>query len=512
MPSSFVRNTFFGFLSGAAIALATFVGSVVVARLLGPEGAGVMAYAGWCILVAATIADMGIGMVLQRFIPKLRAEGKHGEAEGLIGTSVRLSVPAVIAGSVLLFSWLYWPGSSAIDGSSGESHLVLIMLVLAGFIGRGMGQFYAAYLKGEQRFDSLASLSLFSSLIQMVVTVVGAWLFGIAGALAAYAAGSVLPALLGSRLLRKKPGVSRDLRSHVVPFALTSWLAGVIGGLVWNRTEIVFLEHYVDIRAVGFFAAASTLALMATAVPELLTSALLPYFSEQHGLDAREQTHRVYRTMTGIVALVVVPACVGMAAIAHLLVPLIFGAEFADAAPVAMVLLIPAGVEVVAATAPSLIYSTGKSSILLISNTLGLAGTILLALIVIPRFGLMGAAWSRAVVHVGVVAIETWYVSRKLGFAPPYRALAAITLAALIQGLVAYGLIIGVGGVTSLVLALPAAIIVYMLGLRALAVLPMLDPALVDKAIAHAPRQVRPVLSRILQLMSPGSKGRFAPD
>jgi len=345
-------------------------------------------------------------------------------------------------------------------------------------------------------------MSLITSLIQMLVTVVGAWLWGVAGALAAYVVGSVLLAFPGLRLLGKKPGVGQDLRGHIMRFALTSWSAGVIGGLVWSRSEIVFLEHFVGIRAVGLFAAASTLTLMATTLPVLLNSALLPYFSEQHGLEAREPIHRVYRAMTGIVALLVAPACVGAAAIAPVLVPLLFGAEFADATPIAMVLLIPAGIGAVAASTTNLIYSTGKSAILLISNAVGLAGTILLALLVIPRFGLMGAAWSRAAVHVTVVAIETWYVSKKLGFTPPYRALGAITLASLIQGIVAYGLTIGVGGVTSLVLAIPAAIIVYMLALRALAVLPMLDPGLVDNAIAHAPRQVRPVLSRIMKLIS----------
>src|SRR4051812_27632090 len=148
MPGALVRNTFFGFVSGGAGQVASFIGGVVAARLLGPEGVGVIAYVAWCITVAATIADVGIGMVLQRFIPNLRAEGKHDEAERLIGTSVRLSVLAVIAGTLLLFGWLYWPGRSAMEGSSGESDLVLIMLVLAGFIGRAMGELYMAYLKG----------------------------------------------------------------------------------------------------------------------------------------------------------------------------------------------------------------------------------------------------------------------------------------------------------------------------------------------------------------------------
>ena len=46
---------------------------------------GVIAYAPWSVTVATTIAGLGIGIVQQRFIPSLRAQGEHDEAEGLIG-------------------------------------------------------------------------------------------------------------------------------------------------------------------------------------------------------------------------------------------------------------------------------------------------------------------------------------------------------------------------------------------------------------------------------------------
>ena len=113
---------------------------------------------------------------------------------------------------------------------------------------------------------------------------------------------------------------------------------------MFGRTEIVFLEHYTGLNAVGLFAAAATVAEMAVQLPPLLLSALLPRFSEQHGLGAQDQMRRLFQTMTALVAMVIVPLCLGLAAIAPVLVPLFFGDEFADAAPVASVLLVAAGV------------------------------------------------------------------------------------------------------------------------------------------------------------------------
>jgi O-antigen/teichoic acid export membrane protein len=511
MPQAFARNTFLGFISGAAVALAGFIAGTIATRVLGPEGIGVYAYGIWCLLVAGAIADLGIGLVLQRFIPNLRADGRRDEANGLIGATARVSALATVVVGLLLMVWLYWPGGAAMTVPSQTPRIILTALVLAAFIVKQMADVYLAYLKGEQRFGELAKLSSVSALVRLVVTVLGAWLFGVAGAVAGYIAASVLPASRTWQLIRKKPSVGQGLRRHVLRFALTGWSVGVIGILVWGRSEIAFLEHYAGLSTVGLFAAASMLTDMAVLLPPLFLSALLPYLSEQHGLGAHEQMHRLYRAMTGLVALVVIPSCIGLAAIAPVCVPMLFGADFADAVPAATVLLIAAAISSLGTTTTDLIYSTGRIAALLLSNAVGLVGTIVLGFVVIPRFGLMGAAWSRAAVQVLVVALETWYATRWLGFTLPFRALGAITLAGVIQGAVANVLCTCVGGVTSLVLAIPVAAVVYVVALRALRALPMVDPELIDTAVRHAPRQVRRGVLWILKLVSPDAKGPSAP-
>lgn len=507
MPPGFARNTLLGFSSGAFVALTGFIGTAIAARLLGPEGMGVIAYAVWCVTVAGTIAGLGISLVLQRFVPNLRAEGKDDEAEALVGTTARLSILAAILGSVLLIGWLYWPGRSAIDTPGEQTpRIVYIAIVLVWFLCLRMADVYLSYLRGEQRFGEFAWLSALSGAIKLVVLGLGAWMFGVAGALAGYCASYVVAAPLILRLLRKKGRLRKELRREVFNFALASWTAGILGGLVFGRTEIVFLEHYSGIGAVGLFAAAVTITEMTVQLAPLLLSALLPYFSQQDGLGAHDDMHRLYRAMTGVLAMVVIPLCVGMAAIAPVLVPLTFGPEFADAVPATSVLLVAAAVSNLGVVTAYLMYSTGRSGVLLISNAIGLAATIALGFLLIPRFGLMGAACSRGAVQTLVVVFETWYVSRKLGFVPPFRALGAITLVAVAQGAVAYILCRELGGVLSLAIAVPAAILVFLSGLRVLAVIPKVDPALNDRLIEHAPHRIRHLLTNVLTLLSPAKK------
>ncbi|MGB3482377.1 MAG: polysaccharide biosynthesis C-terminal domain-containing protein [Mycobacterium sp.] len=499
---SFARNTLLGFSSGAAVALAGFIGNAITARLLGPDDLGVFAYVVFCVTIGSMIAGLGIGVVQQRFIPSLRATDDNTEADGLIGATTRLSTVAAVIGCVLLFAYLYWPGRSAIEGPSETTRNVVIGLALTWFLTWRMAEVYQFYLRGEQRFGELARLSAYSALLKLAVMALGAWLFGIPGALAGFIAGNLLPASRIFRLLRFPATVGPELRSQVVRFALPAWATAVLGGLVFGRTEILFLEHYTGLGAVGLFAAAVTVAEMAVQLPPLLLAALLPRFSEQHGAGAHDDMHRLYRTMTALIAMLIVPLCLGLAAIAPVLVPLLFGAEFADAAGVASVLLIAAAVSSLGVTTFYLLQSIGKTGFLLMSNGVGLVGTIALGFVLVPRYGLMGAAWSRAIVQVSVVLIETWYVTRRLSIAPPYRVLGAIALAAGAQAAVAYLTVVklgvGLGGAISLLVAIPVAAVVYLLSLRVLKVTSMVDPALRDRLIGRMPPRVQPLLRRVL--------------
>jgi hypothetical protein len=84
-----------------------------------------------------------------------------------------------------------------------------------------------------------------------------------------------------------------------------------------------------------------------------------------------------------------------------------------------------------------------------------------------------------------------------LTISPPYRALGAITLASVAQATAAYFLCRQFGGMVALVIAIPAAMIVYLVALRILAVTRIVDPALRERLISKAPQRMRPVISRI---------------
>ncbi len=190
----------------------------------------------------------------------------------------------------------------------------------------------------------------------------------------------------------------------------------------------------------------------------------------------------------------------GLAAVAPVLIPAMFGADFADAVPAAAVLLIAAGLSSLGVSTLYLLYSTGKTGLLVVSNTAGLALTVALGFLLTPHYGLMGAAWSRGIAQVLVVLIETYYVTRQLGFAPPYRVLGVIAVAATASGAAAYLITVEWGSALSLVVSIPAAIVVYLLALRLLQVTALVDPGLMNRLVEKVPEQRRPAVRKILKI------------
>jgi O-antigen/teichoic acid export membrane protein len=450
--------------------------------------------------------------VQQRFIPNLRAGGKDNQVDGLVGTIVRVSMVAAVVVGLVLFAFLNGPGRSALEEGSPESHTLIVAIALTWFVCWRMADLHLFNLRGEQRFDKLARISTTSALLRVTTTVLGAWLFGVPGALVGYIAGTILPASRVFPLLRNKPRVDQSLRRELVGFTLVSWTIGVIGNLLFGRTQLAFLEHYTGIAAVGMFAVALTVAEMAAQLPPLLLSALLPRFSEQSGQGADDHMMRLYRTMTALIATVMFPFCLGLAAITPVLVPLVFGADFDDAATIASILLIVTAVNSLGGTNLSLILSKGKTRILLISNAVGLVGVILLSFLLIPDYGLVGAAWSRGIIQIVVILIEIGWAASQLRFVPPFRALGVIAIAALTQGAVAYVVVQYVGGAVSLVLAIPAALLTYLVAIRVFGVMRLIDPDLASRLISHAPSRVKPLVSRIVLLVAPPTPGRAEQD
>lgn len=515
MPERFARNSALSAAAGISTTLGGVLSSVVVARLLGVEGLGVVAFATWIATIAILLGDLGIPGVLTRYLPELHARGEREEAGGLARAVFWPFMAAVLAISVSLagYAVLLWR-----SGSSGAlwispvdflSQPLFWLLVALSCLAQALANYFIGWLRGMQRFGRMARLALLSGILHIGFTTIGAAVWGIAGALTGSIAGSILPAVLAFSSLSKPGTISPDLKRRVVHFALGSWAYYIVTVFAWSRMEIFFLERSWGSGEVGLFAVALTLANLATQGPLLLTGALLPYLSER--AVSKEQTQEIYAAGLRLMALIVMPACLGLAAIAPELVPLIYGDAFRAAVPSVCVLLVAASISGTAAVAITYLLAMEQTRFAFIVGGVGAALSIMVGLTLIPAYGTMAAAAGRGGIQILTAAAFVWYIAHRLRCPAPLPALARIFTAASISAIVAGLCQFWLGGPASLVLAIPAAILTYGVSIRLLSALPNEDIERLVAATSLLPTALRYPAALALRFLSNGATAPHAP-
>ncbi|GJD52177.1 hypothetical protein OPKNFCMD_4939 [Methylobacterium crusticola] len=509
MAGTLVRKSLINAIAGVAVTVAGFASSILVARLLGVEGSGVVGFAVWAITMSVMVADLGIPGSLTRFLPELRARSTL-DADGLSAALLRpyVLVSACVAGG--FFAYAAWlavahPAGDAWQIGPGSFRSSPLFWLLCGLacLSQSLASFVNSYLRGVQDFAALARLALLSAGVQIVATGVGVVTFGAGGAIASSVIGSAVVMVAIVRLPRAGSAVSPALRDRVRRYALESWVSHLVTAFLWSRMEVIFLERSFGSHAVGLFTVSLTLSNLATQGPLLLTGALLSHLSEHSGADHAERRQNLYPASVRLLALIVFPLCLGTAGIMPLLLPLLFGPAFDSAITAATILVGSASLVTIATIAYSYLFAMERTRFILGSGLVGAILSIVAGLTVVPAAGLLGAAGSRAVIQTLVSATIVCYAWRALGCVLPAADLARMFLAALLCAVAARMVATVSSGVPGLVLAIVMGALVYAAALRVLKPLPTADLHRMREALRSLPVPLRSAALASLRVIAP---------
>ncbi len=508
MAESLVRNSMVNAVAGVFTTLGGFLGTVILARLLGVQGTGVVAFATWAVTVGVIVSDLGLTGCLTRFLPELLAKGEVGVAERLtyrIFRSFLLSIGSVASCFLLYALWLFCrdPRAEALSLAATDysTSPLFWLLVGATCLTQALGNFVTCWLRGLQDFGMLARVAVATCLAQVIGTTLGATVFGVAGAVAAMAAGSFTSALLLSRMPAARGPIPDGLRRRVTRFSLETWGSYLLTAFFASRMEVFFLERSWGSHAIGLFTVSLTLSNLATQGPLLLTGALLPRISDHLGRDEALEAREVYATSTRLMALLVFPACLGMAAIAPVLLPVMYGPSFAPAVPSATVLLGASALTATTSVATVYLYATERTRFMLGTAVFGAALSILAGLTIVPAFGPLAAACGRGGVQVAISCGVLWYLYARLRCPTPLAVLGKLLVAAALCAVVARLVVDMVPSGLGVALAVAAGALTYAAAIRVIRPLPAGDIDKLRNAVLSLPRPLRPVAHAGLELI-----------
>jgi O-antigen/teichoic acid export membrane protein len=416
------------FFSAATI----FASNIIVARVLGPKELGEFAYAIWLIMTTWAVVNLGLSNSLTRYVAELT---KGTNLSVLNATArwfvVRLCGIAIASGMVVSLS------GGLLSTAKGDTYYYLVGFLLTVY---GTGQITVNWLSGLQRFDILARLRLMLGAGQLVCVTLGSILYGLTGALFGFVFPQAILVLVGIWALCAgdlhtvdRRNLPLNLAPRVRGYAFSVWLNAIVSIFVWQRAEIFFLDMYHGPYEVAMFAVGLSLVALTAKIPDMFTSALMPYFAGESGSTIHQNLASVFSRFTLYTAVILFPLSLIGAVLAPQIIRLLFGEEYGAAATTASVLLLAAPFRGFALVQQSALYGLEKARFMGLNGLCGAVLAIVAALTFIPSGGAFGASLGRFLVQLTVTGAAGVYLASHLGLGVPYgRLLRALMAAGLV--------------------------------------------------------------------------------
>jgi O-antigen/teichoic acid export membrane protein len=389
-----------------------FLFLVVMARMLDQGDFGLLVLA---INLLATTVAMSVGGTDYAMIRYVAAADTPARKRGAMVAPLQLAI-GVNVGIALAVIALAEPLSVHVFNEPEFSSIVRIVALALPFT--VLAQMFSAGLSGlefargelARKVVEQAGRIAFGSLALLLGLGLGGAVFGMAIAAAAAAA------TVGYLLLRSLPPggtTERISRRRVFGFSWPQAVANV-ATQAWVLVSIIILVHTTDARTVALFGAALALAQLPLLIYNAFSYRFSPVISrlwQQGDLSALDG---MLKSVTRWVAMLAVPLyAVAIALPASLLQ--IYGPGYDEAAGALAILTIATLVNSLAGPVERALIMTGRARLEMATNVAATIVTLGLALVVIPRFGLIGAAISALVYAILRNAAKSYLVRRTMG-------------------------------------------------------------------------------------------------
>ncbi|MCB5291379.1 lipopolysaccharide biosynthesis protein [Arthrobacter sp. SO3] len=438
------------FAGGKIIVLVT---TIVLARLLSPEEYGLVALALVLMGYAETIADAGVAQALV-YLPRT----------GVIARSALLI--SVVLGSLLgLGAFLAGPLIAQIFNLPDVEPLVQVLGISV--LATSLGAVPEALLRRDLQFKKLTAAPVIRAATMGTVTLALAFSGHGAMSLAVgTAAGSVAYAatcwfLVGRRAPWQIWRVRRDALQANVKYGAPVAGSSILARLIFD-IDYLIIGLLLGAHALGFYTLAFRLPeVLILNVFFVLSTVLFPLYAQVRGEPDRLRSG--YLTSVRIQSLYGVTTGVGLAVVAPIVVPLVFGEKWMEAVLPLVFLALYAAARSLGAGANDVYKAIGRPGLSIWVSLVRLV-ILLPVLLYATQWGIVGVACAQFVVAV-VFAVGMQLVAANVielrarellrAVAPGLVCGAAVAVAGL--GVLAAPVL---GGVTTLVLVVPTAIAV----------------------------------------------------
>lgn len=415
---SLKRGILYTFLAQAPTVLLYFVSSTVMTRLLGDVGRGEYAL----INNQAILLPLLVGLNLNHGIVYFTSKEPE-RANKVVGVATSLLLVNLVLTPLLLWSWA---GSEAITGilmPSGRTHWLYWGFIFLSIVLALINSSVSAVLLGLRRFNVLnvmgvlnaglsalgfVLLAIFSDRVDrpdMLPTVLAVSATAMVLQTATWC---VLYAVYVKRF--PVPVWTWAVIRPMLTFSLLGYASNIIN-LINHRFDVWVVEDHRGPAELGLYAAAVGVAQLLFYVPDPFARVVQPFLFGQ----VKDEMLARFKAIARLNFTVLLVLAAGLAAVAHWAIPLLYGEIFAPSV-IPLVLLLP-GIVLSGSSKvlTQLVIQGGLQRFNVLATACAAVLTILLDLLLIPVWGIVGAAIATTIAYAATLLVLLITIRTRMG-------------------------------------------------------------------------------------------------
>jgi len=333
-------------VSRAAVIGASLAGQVAVARLLGPEGNGLLASATTVLAVGMLAADLGVNTAASRALAQaFYQDPRAARRIARTGLALKLVLTGAVAAAMALFAG---PIARALGGGDALAPLIawaglqLVLDNLATYSFRGLqGLHRDGPLAFVQALSGVGSPLLAAALVSagmgppgaIVGRAAGAGIAAVAGVAGLLAALRALGAIASQPKDNAADATSGDLVRELARYARQILWVNV-AFLVFFRLDQALVQLFLGVDALGLYNPAASIVEKCLLPVASIATVAAPRFAAIADPAAHERLRALFASIVRSTTLLYAPAAAGLALLAPDAVVAVFGAPYTGAGPV----------------------------------------------------------------------------------------------------------------------------------------------------------------------------------
>lgn len=416
----------------ALVLVLGYVTHLWIGRELGPSLYGVYGVVLSMQSIFGLFLTLGVPVAVSRFVAR-----DEETAQSVLAKGVRLQmlIAVIVAGSVLLLS-------PVLARLLGDPTLTSYIAFSAAVIfAQALYPVYTQFFGGIHLFSRQSLLTAIYAVVKLAGALSLIYVLHVYGAFAGFLIGGIAAAIFGWYWTRGVGGSKPTALSTRSFLAFAGIYVLVLVGLqILISLDLFMVKAFLrDDTVAGYYNAAVTLSRIPYQLLQALGFIVLPSVAmlTRPGRSHDEAAQFISDTIRYLIALIV-PSVALAAATSKPLILLFYSTPYLPAAPVLTILMVGLGSIAFYLLLANIVAAAGRPTfcVALTAGLLAVSG--ILGYVLIPRWGLMGAAWQTTIAGIIGLAVMAVYTFRSFHIPIPIRSTLNILIASAIAVLPTY--------------------------------------------------------------------------